>query len=170
MTGLRTFLTSALAAAALAVGADAASATMSGYMQLASLVPDSLADNTQEVPGPSIVARVDLSDQRMYVYRDEKLVYTFPVSSGRRGYGTPTGQWNAYWLSPKHRSRKYNNAPMPWAVFFNGGYAVHGTTDLRNLGRPASHGCIRLHPDNAKTFFRLVQTSGKESALISIVH
>ncbi|MCB1500325.1 MAG: L,D-transpeptidase [Bauldia sp.] len=169
MTGLRTFLTSALAAALLAAGAGVASAAMSGYMQLASLAPGSIADNTQEVPGPSIVARVDLSDQRMYVYREEKLIYTFPVSSGRRGFGTPTGRWNAYWLSPKHRSRKYNNAPMPWAVFFNGGYAVHGTTDLRNLGRPASHGCIRLHPDNARTFFRLVQSSGKESALISIV-
>ena len=58
---------------------------------------------------------------------------------------------------------------MPWAVFFNGGYAVHGTTDVRNLGRPASHGCIRLHPDNAKTFFRMVQSSGKESTLISVV-
>jgi len=169
MTGLKALAISVLAAATIAVGADAASAAMSGYMQLASLAPDTLTDNTQEVPGPSIVARVDLSDQRMYVYLDEKLIHTFPVSSGRRGYGTPTGQWNAYWLSPKHRSRKYNNAPMPWAVFFHGGYAVHGTTDLRNLGRPASHGCIRLHPDNAKAFFRLVQTSGKESALISIV-
>lgn len=158
-----------LAAALVAVSAHSASAVMLDTMQVGSITPDALIDNTGEVPGRPLVARVDLSDQRMYVYVDEKLVYTFPVSSGRKGYGTPTGQWTAYWLSPKHRSRKYNDAPMPWAVFFNGGYAVHGTTDLRNIGRPASHGCIRLAPENAKTFFRLVEANGKESALISIV-
>jgi len=157
-------------AAALAAAATCpASAAMVDTMQVASITPDILTDNTREVPGTPLVARVDLSDQRMYVYLDEQLVYTFPVSSGRGKYGTPTGRWNAYWLSPKHRSRKYNNAPMPWAVFFHEGYAVHGTTDLRNLGRPASHGCIRLHPDNARTFFKLVEASGKESTLVSIV-
>ena len=166
---MKTKVLAALAAVLAAVGPDVASAAMIDTMQVASITPDILTDNSREVPGTPLVARVDLSDQRMYVYLDERLVYTYPVSSGRGSYGTPTGRWNAYWLSPKHRSRKYNNAPMPWAVFFNGGYAVHGTTDLRNLGRPASHGCIRLHPDNAKAFFRMVQTSGKESTLISIV-
>ena len=58
---------------------------------------------------------------------------------------------------------------MPWSVFFYRGYAVHGTTDLKRLGTPASHGCIRLHPDNAKIFFKLVQANGKENALVSIV-
>ena len=157
-----------LTAALFAVSAGSASAMMAGTMQVASVMPDPLTENVRETPGPQLTARVDLSEQRMYVYLDEKLLVTYPVSSGRKGYGTPTGQWNAYWLSPKHRSRKYNNAPMPWAVFFHGGYAVHGTTDLRNLGRPASHGCIRLAPDNAKAFFRLVEVSGKESTLISI--
>ena len=158
-----------LTAALFAVSAGSASAMMAGTMQVASVMPDPLTENVRETPGPQLTARVDLSEQRMYVYLDEKLLVTYPVSSGRKGYGTPTGQWNAYWLSPKHRSRKYNNAPMPWAVFFHGGYAVHGTTDLRNLGRPASHGCIRRAPDNAKAFFRLVEVSGKESTLISIV-
>ena len=169
MAGLRAKVYAGLAAIAIAGGPEAASAVMVDTMRVASITPDILTDNSREVPGTPIVVRIDLSDQRMYIYLDEKLTYTFPVSSGRRHYGTPTGQWNAYMLSPQHRSRKYNNAPMPWAVFFNGGYAVHGTTDIRNLGRPASHGCIRLHPDNAKTFFRMVQTSGKESTLISIV-
>ncbi len=159
----------ALAAAWLAVGAGSASAMMAGGMQVASVAPDLLTDSVREMPGPPLVARVDLSEQVMYVYRDAELIHTFPVSSGRKGYGTPTGEWYAYWLSPKHRSRKYNNAPMPWAVFFHGGYAVHGTTDLRNLGRPASHGCIRLAPENAKTFFRLVEVSGKESTMVVIV-
>jgi lipoprotein-anchoring transpeptidase ErfK/SrfK len=167
---MRTRVLPLLAAAAIvAATVFPASAAMVDTMQVASITPDILMDSTREVPGTPIVARVDLSDQRMYVYLDERLVYTFPVSSGRGKYGTPTGRWNAYWLSPKHRSRKYNNAPMPWAVFFHEGYAVHGTTDLRNLGRPASHGCIRLHPDNAKTFFKMVEASGKESTLVTIV-
>jgi lipoprotein-anchoring transpeptidase ErfK/SrfK len=155
--------------AAALVGATPAAAMMLDTMRVGSITPDPLTENVREVPGVPLVVRVDLSEQRMYVYRDEKLIHSFPVSSGRKGYGTPTGRWNAYWLSPKHRSRKYNNAPMPWAVFFHEGYAVHGTTDLRNLGRPASHGCIRLAPENAKAFFRLVEVSGKESTLISIV-
>lgn len=167
---MRTRVLPLMAAAAIAAATVLpASAAMVDTMQVASITPDILMDSTREVPGTPLVARVDLSDQRMYVYLDERLVHTFPVSSGRGKYGTPTGRWNAYWLSPKHRSRKYNNAPMPWAVFFHEGYAVHGTTDLRNLGRPASHGCIRLHPDNAKIFFKMVEASGKESTLVSIV-
>ena len=159
----------ALAVAAARPPVGAARAEAVDTMRVASLEPAALMDNTTDAPGPQITARVDLSEQRMYVYVGEQLEYTFKVSTGRKGYGTPTGRWNAAWLSPKHRSRKYNNAPMPWAVFFYQGYAVHGTTDVGRLGRPASHGCIRLHPDNAKTFFSLVQKNGKENTLISIV-
>jgi lipoprotein-anchoring transpeptidase ErfK/SrfK len=122
-----------------------------------------------EAPRPQLVARIDLSDQRMYVYVDEMLVDVFKVSTARKGYVTPTGRYRAQWLSRYHRSRKYDWAPMPYSVFFHGGYAVHGTTDLKRLGRPASHGCVRLHPANAKTFFNLVKVSGKENTLISVV-
>ncbi len=118
---------------------------------------------------PTVVARIDLSEQTMTVYVGEKLSYVFKVSTGRKGYGTPTGQWTAKWLSPRHRSKKYHNAPMPWSVFFNDGYAVHGTTEVRRLGRPASHGCVRLLPANAKIFYQLVQENGKENTLVSIV-
>lgn len=121
-------------------------------------------------PEPStIVARVDLSSQRMFVYVDDVLTHTFAVSTGRGSYGTPTGRWTAQWLSPKHRSRKYNNAPMPWSVFFYSGYAVHGTTEVSALGRPASHGCVRLQTDNAKTFYSLVKQIGLDNTLITIV-
>jgi lipoprotein-anchoring transpeptidase ErfK/SrfK len=124
----------------------------------------------EEAPPPSLlVARIDLSDQRMYVYLDEQLVDTFKISTARRGYVTPVGRYQALWLSRYHRSRKYDWAPMPWSVFFNGGYAVHGTTDIRHLGRPASHGCVRLHPENAKIFFNLVKASGKENTIITVV-
>jgi len=122
-----------------------------------------------EAPGIHVLARVDLSDQRMFVYVEGRLVHTWAVSTGRGRMATPTGQWNAAWLSPRHRSKKYNNAPMPWSVFYYNGYAIHGTTDIKRLGRPASHGCVRLHPDNAKLFFQLVKDYGMESTLISVV-
>lgn len=130
---------------------------------------EAVAAVTPEVPSAKVIARVDLSEQRMYVYVENQLTYTWPVSTGRRGYGTPTGRWNAAWLSPRHRSRKYNNAPMPWSVFFHAGYAIHGTTEVRRLGSVASHGCVRLLTDNARTFYQLVVDYGKESTLISVV-
>ncbi len=119
---------------------------------------------------PVVFARIDISDQTMTVYVASEIAYTFKVSTAKAGYITPAGFYGVEWLSPKHRSRKYNNAPMPWAVFFHGGYAVHGTTEIRNLGKPASHGCVRLHPDNAKAFFSLVKQAGLEATLITVVN
>ena len=66
-------------------------------------------------------------------------------------------------------SKKYDNAPMPHSVFFTGGYAVHATPHVKNLGRPASHGCIRLHPTNAEQFYTLVKVFGQQNTRIVIV-
>jgi lipoprotein-anchoring transpeptidase ErfK/SrfK len=151
------------------LGAPSASAEFLDGMRVASIEPVAETPSADEAESQLVVARVDLSDQKMYVYVGEKFKYVFPVSSGRGSYHTPTGEWKPEWLSRYHRSRKYHNAPMPWSVFFYRGYAVHGTTDIRHLGSPASHGCIRLHPDNAKIFYNLVQASGKDSTLISVV-
>src|SRR6218665_915320 len=104
---------------------------------------------TEAALSANLVAQVSLSSQTMVVTQNGMVKYRWRVSTGRKGYGTPTGSWSAKWVSRNHRSRKYNNAPMPFAVFFKGGYAVHATYDLKRLGRPASHGCIRLHPKNA---------------------
>lgn len=119
-----------------------------------------------EVP---VIARVDVSDQRMYVYVENRLTYTWPVSTGRRAYDTPPGLYQPQWMVPMWHSRKYNFAPMPFAVFFHGGYAVHGTTAVNDLGRPASHGCVRLLTANAKTFFKLVADYGMTSTMITVV-
>jgi hypothetical protein len=116
-----------------------------------------------------IKAVIDLEEQEMKVYVDGSHEYTWKVSTGRRGYITPNGTYKPQWLSRMHYSRKYDDAPMPYSVFFHGGYAVHGTTSISRLGRPASHGCVRLHPDNAKKFFNLVQQHGKANAVIKIV-
>jgi lipoprotein-anchoring transpeptidase ErfK/SrfK len=117
-----------------------------------------------------LIASVDLSTQTMVVTQNGQVKYKWPVSTGRQGYSTPTGSYSAQWLSRNHRSRKYNNAPMPYAVFYHRGYAVHATYDTKRLGRPASHGCVRLAPENAAKFFALVQQVGNSNTRIVISH
>jgi lipoprotein-anchoring transpeptidase ErfK/SrfK len=115
-----------------------------------------------------VVARIDLSEQRMYVSVGGKTAYTWPISSARRGYVTPTGSYRPTRLHRRWYSRKYDNAPMPYSIFFRGGYAIHGTSAVKSLGRPASHGCIRLAPGNAATLFQLVSSHGPANTRIVI--
>ena len=116
----------------------------------------------------SVVARVDLSEQRMYVSIAGKPTYSWPVSTARRGYVTPVGSYRPTRLHRRWYSRKYNNSPMPHSIFFRGGYAIHGTNALKSLGRPASHGCVRLAPGNAATLFQLVSSYGPRNTRIVI--
>ncbi|MBY5406492.1 L,D-transpeptidase [Rhizobium leguminosarum] len=116
----------------------------------------------------TLVANVSIGNQMMTVSENGFVKYRWKVSTARNGYVTPTGSWSAKWLSRDHRSRKYDNAPMPFAVFFNGGYAVHATFDLKRLGTPASHGCVRLHPDNAAQFFSLARQAGLANTRVVI--
>jgi len=117
-----------------------------------------------------IEARIDISDQTMSVYVNGRRQHVWRVSTGRGRYRTPTGSWRPTFLSRHHRSRKYNNAPMPYSVFFYRGYAIHGTDQISRLGRPASHGCIRLHPRNASVFYRLVRRHGRRNTRVVIRH
>ena len=94
---------------------------------------------------------------------------TWPVSTARRGYRTPAGSYHPYSLERMHYSRLYDDTPMPYSIFFRGGYAIHGTTETRNLGRAVSHGCVRLSPANARTLFELVQSHGRQNTAIEIV-
>ena len=116
----------------------------------------------------SLTAQVSLSSQTMVVTQNGVVKHRWRVSTGRKGFGTPTGSWSAKWASRNHRSRKYDNAPMPYAIFFKGGYAVHATFDTKRLGRPASHGCVRLSPNNAATFFQLARNHGLSNTRIVI--
>ena len=110
-----------------------------------------------------IFVLVDISDQSMAVRVNGELKHTFDVSTGRKGYTTPTGAYGLTRMYRKYHSKKYDGAPMPHSIFFHGGYAIHGTTDLKRLGRIASHGCVRLHPDNARTLFNLVKEIGSDN-------
>jgi lipoprotein-anchoring transpeptidase ErfK/SrfK len=98
----------------------------------------------------SIAVRIQLSLQNMTVTVDGTEFATWPVSTARRGYRTPVGIYRPYLLERMHCSKLYDHTPMPHSIFFQGGYAVHGTNEIRNLGRPVSHGCVRLSPENAK--------------------
>ena len=123
---------------------------------------------TETVLAANLTAEVSLSSQTMVVSQNGIVKHRWRVSTGRKGFGTPTGNWKAKWASRNHRSRKYDNAPMPYAIFFNGGYAVHATFDTKRLGRPASHGCVRLSPNNAATFYQLASRNGLSNTRIVI--
>jgi hypothetical protein len=109
--------------------------------------------------------QVDLATQTMTVRSDSGESYVWPVSSARAGYVTPRGVYRPTSLQTMHYSRKYDNSPMPHSIFFRGGYAIHGTNDARNLGRPASHGCVRLSKANAAKLFAMVKAEGAVIAI-----
>lgn len=115
-----------------------------------------------------VSVQVSLSQQRMKVYVAGRLKHVWRISSGRKGYRTPTGRYRPKWMTKMHYSRKYDNAPMPYSIFFRGGYAIHGTGAVSRLGRPASHGCIRLAPGNARRLFNLVRNYGRARTRIGI--
>lgn len=116
----------------------------------------------------NVVAAVNITTQRLDVWVDGQRQYSWPVSTARRGYRTPAGSYRPERMYRRYFSRKYDNSPMPYSIFFHGGYAIHGTSDLKRLGRPASHGCVRLHPGHAARLFTLVQTNGKNNTRIVI--
>jgi lipoprotein-anchoring transpeptidase ErfK/SrfK len=121
-----------------------------------------------EVALANLVANIDLSRQVMTVSVNGSPYARWKVSTGRDGYGTPTGSFRPYLLRRMHYSSKYDNSPMPHSVFFRGGYAIHGTGYIKRLGRRASHGCVRLHPKNAARLYRLVLTYGFDNTRIRI--
>ncbi len=113
-----------------------------------------------------IVVAVDKTAQQLTVSVDGFTRYQWPVSTARWGYRTPNGTYRPQWLARKWFSTIYDNSPMPYSIFFNGGYAIHGSYEIRRLGRPASHGCIRLHPDNAAVLFALVKEHMQDTRIV----
>lgn len=112
---------------------------------------------------------VDLSEQRMLVTRGDAVLGDWPVSTARAGKVTPLGLFQPQTMKEIHHSTLYDDAPMPWSIFFSGNYAIHGTDQIARLGTPASAGCIRLHPENAKALFGWVRAAGKDDTVIEVV-
>ncbi len=115
-----------------------------------------------------VLISVDKNTQQMTVSVDGAPRYRFAVSTGRAGYGTPNGTYSPQRLERTWFSKEYYNSPMPHSIFFHGGYAIHGSYEISRLGGPASHGCVRLHPQNAAALFALVRQQGIGSTTIVV--
>jgi lipoprotein-anchoring transpeptidase ErfK/SrfK len=116
-----------------------------------------------------VLISIDKSRQRMAVLVDGRIRHSWAVSTGLGG-GPPNGGYRPERLERQWHSRKYNWAPMPHAIFFHKGYAIHGTMHVSRLGRRASHGCVRLHPAHAATLFALVRSHGLGRTRIQVGH
>ncbi len=117
----------------------------------------------------AVEARIDVKTQKMQVLVDGVQTYEWRVSTARKGYVTPKGDYKPQDMYKKYYSHKYHNSPMPYAIFYNGGYAFHGTNAVASLGKPASHGCVRLDTENAAKLYALVTEHGKANTRIVIV-
>jgi lipoprotein-anchoring transpeptidase ErfK/SrfK len=120
-----------------------------------------------EQPKSTILIDIDKSTQEMTVFVDGVQQYSWPVSTGLRGYSTPSGTYTASSMNEIWYSKQWDNAPMPHAVFFTKkGHAIHGTLEEKRLGNAASHGCVRLSRENAKTLYTLVKATGLENTQV----
>lgn len=117
---------------------------------------------------PTLTVSINLASQNMVVSENGSVKYSWPISSGTAEFPTPRGTFRPQWSAKMWYSRKYDMAPMPHAVFIHGGVAVHATQHVSRLGSPASHGCIRLAPGNARTFYNLVHRHGMKMTRVSI--
>jgi hypothetical protein len=111
---------------------------------------------------------VDKATQRMLVIQDGFMRYIWPVSTGRDELATPSGVYTPQRLERNWFSSAYYNSPMPYSIFFHNGYAIHGSSAINQLGGPASHGCVRLHPHHAALLFDLVQREGPDKTTIEV--
>jgi lipoprotein-anchoring transpeptidase ErfK/SrfK len=116
----------------------------------------------------SLVAHIDISSQTMTISRYGFVTNVWRVSTGRKGFATITGKFRPQRMARMWYSRKYDNAPMPYSVFFRGGFAIHGTNHVKRLGSPASHGCVRLQTGNAAQFYSMVQQFGRSNVRIVV--
>ena len=116
-----------------------------------------------------VLVIIDKATQQMTVSVDGATRWTWPVSTGRRGYETPAGSFKPFRLEEDHYSKEWDEAPMPHSIFFTmEGHAIHGSFETRNLGRRASHGCVRISPQNAEKLFSLVKREGLSNAKVVV--
>jgi lipoprotein-anchoring transpeptidase ErfK/SrfK len=124
------------------------------------------AATSTRVPS-TILINIDKTKQQMTVFLDGVESYDWPVSTGKAGYSTPSGIFTATSMNEIWYSKEWDNAPMPHAIFFmKDGHAIHGSYEVKNLGRPASHGCVRISPQNAVTLYALVAKTGLKNTQV----
>jgi hypothetical protein len=123
-----------------------------------------------QVAHANVMVIIDKSTQKMTVTVNGEERYSWPVSTGREGYDTPSGDHQPFRMEKDHFSREWDDAPMPNSIFFTKiGHAIHGTYEVRNLGKPASHGCVRLSTQNAATLYALVKDAGVFNTRVRLI-
>jgi L,D-transpeptidase catalytic domain len=134
-----------------------------------SLLAAALAFSFAATAQAAIAINIDKNTQRMTVAVDGETRYVWPVSTGRPGYETPNGSFKINRMDADHQSQEWDGAPMPYTMFFDlRGHAIHGFSDVKHLGMPVSHGCVRLLPANAATLFALVQSQGMSQVSVVV--
>jgi lipoprotein-anchoring transpeptidase ErfK/SrfK len=117
--------------------------------------------------GSAILININKAKQRMTVFVDGIEKYHWPVSTGRAGYTTPSGSYTATSMNEIWYSKEWDNSPMPHSIFFiKDGHAIHGSYEVKNLGKPVSHGCVRISPENATTLYALVKQNGLQNTQV----
>jgi hypothetical protein len=111
--------------------------------------------------------RVNIANQTLTMSSPAGMFST-AISSARPGYRTRTGCYSRPHLELMHYSSIYENAPMPHSMFYSGGFAIHGTYEERHLGRPASHGCVRVSRAAAAFLYGIVKRYGSARTLICV--
>jgi lipoprotein-anchoring transpeptidase ErfK/SrfK len=133
-----------------------------------SIIPKKITPTKNNLPKPItptikkgtiIDVKIDINQQEMKIFSDNKLLYKWIVSTGKEGHDTPTGTFTIKFIEEKHYSSLYNSSYMPYSIFFYGNYAIHGIKKkyTKWLGQNVSHGCVRLHPKDAKILFSLAK-------------
>jgi L,D-transpeptidase catalytic domain len=129
--------------------------------RLAMIALAMLIAGTGAPAGAAVLITVNKSTQQMTVEIDGALRWTWPVSTGQPAYDTPSGRFTAFRMEADHFSKEWDDAPMPHSIFFTlQGHAIHGYLNTSRIGSPASHGCVRLAPDNAAKLYALVEKQG----------
>jgi hypothetical protein len=115
----------------------------------------------------TVLINIDKTSQRMTVFLDGEERYDWPVSTGRAGYSTPSGTFTPTSMNEIWYSKQWDNSPMPHSIFFmKDGHAIHGSHEVKNLGKPASHGCVRISPQNAATLYALIARNGLKNTQV----
>jgi hypothetical protein len=126
-----------------------------------------LAPQAINPAAPTIVINIDKTKQRMTILLDGVQRYDWPVSTGKAGYSTPSGSYTPISMNKVWYSKEWDNAPMPHSIFYTeDGHAIHGSYDVKHLGKAASHGCVRLSPQNAITLYTLIEKSGLKNTQV----
>jgi hypothetical protein len=148
-------------------GVEASRGFVMRIRRLAVVLAAGLTALALEPTRADILIQVDKAAQRMTVTVDGQQRYVWKVSTGMANYDTPDGKFQAFRMERDHFSREWDDAPMPYSIFFTmEGHAIHGSYDVKHLGRPASHGCVRLSTENAAVLFDLVTKQGLKATQV----